>query len=79
MASFNSEIPSTAVYLVLPFSIALIAAFFICCGVSKSGSPAPNPMTSFPCAFNSLALEVTAIVGEGLMLLTRSDIKLFFI
>jgi hypothetical protein len=34
-------------------------------GVSKSGSPAPNPITSFPAALNSLALEVTAIVGDG--------------
>jgi hypothetical protein len=33
--------------------------------VSKSGSPAPRPITSFPAARNSLAFEVTAIVGDG--------------
>ena len=36
-------------------------------GVSKSGSPAPKPITSLPAAFISLAFEVTAIVGEGFM------------
>jgi len=34
-------------------------------GVSKSGSPAPKPITSFPAALISLAFEVTAIVGDG--------------
>ena len=34
-------------------------------GVSKSGSPAPNPITFLPAAFISLAFEVTAIVGDG--------------
>jgi len=48
-----------------PSLIARIAASFIFSGVSKSGSPAPNPITSLPAAFISLALEVTAIVGEG--------------
>jgi hypothetical protein len=33
--------------------------------VSKSGSPAPKPITSLPAARNSLAFEVTAIVGDG--------------
>ena len=57
--------PSTAVYLVSPLLIALIAASLILSGVSKSGSPAPNPMTSLPAALISLAFEVTAIVGDG--------------
>ena len=48
-------VPSTAVYLVSPLLIALIAAFLILSGVSKSGSPAPNPITSLPAALNSLA------------------------
>ena len=45
-------------------------------GVSKSGSPAPNPITSFPAALNSLAFWVTAIVGDGLILFKLSDIML---
>jgi len=40
---------------VSPFLIALIAAFFTLSGVSKSGSPAPRPITSLPAALNSLA------------------------
>ena len=36
-------------------------------GVSKSGSPAPRPITSLPAALISLAFEVTAMVGEGLI------------
>ena len=36
-------------------------------GVSKSGSPAPRPMTSRPAAFSSRALSVTAMVADGLM------------
>ena len=44
---------------------AFMAAFLILFGVSKSGSPAPNPITSFPAAFSSLAFWVTAIVGDG--------------
>ena len=59
--------PSTAVYLVSPSLIAFIAACLILSGVSKSGSPAPSPITSFPAAFNSLAFWVTAIVGDGLI------------
>ena len=77
MAFFSSGIPSTAVYFVCPSLIALIAASLICEGVSKSGSPAPSPIISLPAAFNSLAFEVTSIVGEGLILSTLVDIKLF--
>jgi len=36
------------VYLVSPSLIALIAASLMLSGVSKSGSPAPNPITSLP-------------------------------
>ena len=60
--------PSTAVYFdARPLSIALIAAFLMLSGVSKSGSPAPSPMTSRPAAFSARALSVTAMVAEGLM------------
>src|SRR5512145_2122291 len=40
-------------------------------GVGKSGSPAPNPMTSIPSALICLALAVMARVGEGLRFSTR--------
>ena len=54
------------VFRVLPLSIALIAASLMLSGVSKSGSPAPRPMTSRPAAFSSRALSVTAMVGGRL-------------
>ena len=55
--------------------IALIAACLMLSGVSKSGSPAPRPMTSRPAAFSARALSVTAIVGDGLMRLSCSARK----
>ena len=75
IAFFKSGVPSTAVYFVSPDLIASIAANLILSGVSKSGSPAPNPIISFPAAFNSLALPVTAIVAEGLILEILSESK----
>src|ERR1700743_2904650 len=63
----SSGMPSTAVYLVWPSLMALIAAALILSGVSKSGSPAPRPITSRPAAFSSRALLVTAMVGDGWM------------
>jgi hypothetical protein len=50
---------------VSPLLIASIAASLILSGVSKSGSPAPNPIISLPAARISLAFEVTAMVGDG--------------
>src|SRR5258708_8933146 len=70
IASFSSGMPSTAVYLVLPASMARIAASLMLAGVSKSGSPAPRPMTLRPAAFSARALSVTAIVADGF---TRSS------
>src|SRR3981081_307131 len=70
IASFSSGMPSTAVYLVLPASIAWIAASLMLAGVSKSGSPAPRPMTLRPAALSSRALSVTAMVADGF---TRSS------
>src|SRR5262245_20567777 len=64
--------PSTAVYFVSPRLIASTAACLILSGVSKSGSPAPRPMTSRPAALSSRALVVTAMVGDGLMRDRRS-------
>ena len=70
-AAFSSGVPSTAVYLVWPARIAAIAASLIESGVSKSGSPAPSPITSRPAALSSRARLVTAIVGEGLIAARR--------
>ena len=55
IAFLSAGVPSTAVYFVSPFLIAFIAASLILSGVSKSGSPAPKPITSLPAALNSLA------------------------
>src|SRR3989441_1943677 len=41
-------------------------------GVSKSGSPAPNEMTSTPRARSALALAWTASVDDGASVFTRS-------
>src|SRR6186713_1453657 len=68
--------PSTAVYFeARPLSIALIAACLMLAGVSKSGSPAPRPITSRPACFSARALSVTAMVGDGLMRFRVSDRK----
>src|ERR1017187_4425364 len=40
----------------------------MCCGVSKSGSPAAKLQTSWPAAARALAFASTASVGEGAML-----------
>src|SRR5579883_1596678 len=42
-------------------------------GVSKSGSPAPRPITSLPSALRRAARAVTASVGEGLTRWTRRE------
>src|SRR6266704_6782390 len=46
--------------------MARLAASRMLSGVSKSGSPAPSPITSRPAALSSRALSVTAMVGDGL-------------
>ena len=43
------------------------------CGVSKSGSPAPNPQTSLPAALRAFALASTAKVGEGAMFFAQVE------
>src|SRR5512135_1994804 len=68
--------PSTFVYLdALPLLIALIAASLMLSGVSKSGSPAPSPMTLRPASLSARALSVTAMVADGLMRLSWSARK----
>src|ERR1700761_4017018 len=68
--------PSTLVYFeALPDWIALIAASLTLSGVSKSGSPAPSPITSRPASLSARALSVTAMVADGLMRLSESARK----
>src|ERR1041385_3341251 len=68
--------PSTCVYFdARPSLIARIAASLMLSGVSKSGSPAPSPITSRPACLSARALSVTAMVGDGLMRLRVSDRK----
>src|SRR5215471_18027655 len=68
--------PSTLVYLdERPSRIALIAASLMLSGVSKSGSPAPRPMTSRPANLSARALSVTAMVADGLMRCSESARK----
>ena len=60
--------------------MAWIAACLIFSGVSKSGSPAPNDIMSFPADFNYVDFLTTAIVGDGFILDKDSDsmlIKIF--
>src|SRR5688572_21210488 len=72
MIAFLSDgVPPAAVYFVSPLFMAAIAASLMNCGVSKSGSPAPMPITSLPSALRRAALAVTARVGDGLMALRR--------
>ncbi len=65
MASLSSGEPGTGVYFVYPSSSAFFATALMWSGVSKSGSPAPKPTTSIPCAFICFALFVIASVGDG--------------
>ena len=66
--------PSTLVYFdALPDWIALIAASLTLSGVSKSGSPAPRPITFSPFAASSRAFAVTARAADGLMRFSASD------
>lgn len=66
-------IPLEGVYLVNPLFMDSIAASIIFCGVLKSGSPAPKPITSIPSCFICFALAVIASVGDGATPLTRFD------
>src|SRR5262245_22486077 len=64
--------PPTSVYFVWPRRMAWRAASLMRSGVSKSGSPAPNEITSTPRARSSLALACTARVEDGASVFIRS-------
>ena len=67
------------VYRVIPESRASFAALMMWLGVSKSGSPAPNPITFSPAFSRSRAFWVTAMVGEGLIAFSRSAMNSIFL
>ena len=67
MAFLRPGIPATGVYLVKPLSMANFAASLMCCGVSKSGSPAAKPIIGRPSALYLPAFAVIARVGDSLM------------
>jgi hypothetical protein len=52
------------VYRVALAAIARIAASLICCGVSKSGSPAPSKIMGRPCRFNALSFAVICRISK---------------
>src|SRR4051794_3293409 len=65
IACLSSGSDGVGVYLVRPLSSAALAASLMNAGVSKSGSPAPNPTTSTPAFFSALALALTARVIDS--------------
>src|SRR6266513_5738364 len=76
IACRNSGMPELGVYLVNPACNAEMVAALICSGVSKSGSPAPQPQTSIPSAFMALALLSIERVSEGVSWAARSEISM---
>src|SRR5262245_10433048 len=54
---------------------ARLAASTIGAGVGKSGSPAPNPITSSPAALSALARASIASVADSAMAPTRREIR----
>ena len=74
-ASRSTRVPATSVYFVSPARIARMAASLTLSGVSKSGSPADNEITSRPAAFKARALEEIAIVWLGLILSRRAAVR----
>src|SRR5215467_14908866 len=72
IASRNGAIPPAGVYFDLFSLIARIAAFLMCSGVGKSGSPGPKSATSMPFAFIFSASASTVAVGEIWIRLMRS-------
>src|SRR5436190_1765090 len=72
MACLSSGKQGVGVYLVSPLSSAALAASLMNAGVSKSGSPAPNPTTSTPAFFSAAALALTARVIDSETRLIRS-------
>src|SRR5947208_9663348 len=73
IASLSSGKQGVGVYFVTPLSSAAFAASLMNAGVSKSGSPAPNPTTSTPAFFSAAAFALTARVIDSETSVIRSD------
>src|SRR5260221_1336414 len=71
MAGRSSGMADDGVYFVNPAASAGTAASLMCCGVSKSGSPAPKPHTSAPSAFIFFAFASIARVNDGVSVVER--------
>ena len=52
-----------------------MAASLMFCGVSKSGSPAASPITSRPSALSVIALFEMAMVADGWIRFSESEMK----
>src|SRR5439155_21412962 len=77
IAARSSGSPAAGVYLWLRGSAhAAAAASTMWAGVGKSGSPAPNPMTSSPAACRAFALASTARVADSVIAPTRREMRL---
>src|SRR5690606_17561647 len=76
MASRRAGSPLAGEYRWLTGSCAAAtAASTTYCGVGKSGSPAPNPMTGRPAALSALALASTARVADSAIAASRADTR----
>jgi hypothetical protein len=56
--------------------MATAAALRMCSGVSKSGSPTTRLTMERPWRRSSLARSAATVLGEGLMRVTRAEIRL---
>ena len=61
------------VHVVLRLAARLGGGLDDVCGVGKSGSPAPNPITFSPWALSALALASTAKVADGAIAARRCE------
>src|SRR5574341_457279 len=65
--------PLAEVYLVKFSSSACLAAFLMCSGVGKSGSPTPRSMTLTPCERSFSAAITTAAVDDSFVSCARVE------
>ena len=73
IASRANLSPGVGAYFVMPFSSAAIAACLMFDGVSKSGSPIANAITSCPFARAAAAFAPTARVADSVMAAMRDE------
>ena len=75
IAALRSAAPPISVYFVRDAASARMTASITLGAVSKSGSPAVSPTTSWPSAFKARERCVAIELGEGLIRLSRSAIS----